>query len=140
MTTCVETYSTLRIMSDSVAPEKIGDQLGIEPTQTIPIDPTSRYRTRRQTHYWSWSTKDKIEGVENLEHIKAIVGLLKGKESILNNLREEGCEIDVVNYWVSIGQGGPELDVDTMKELYELGLPIWWDVYFERDTAEKSLG
>ena len=55
---------------------------------------------------------------------------MDGKEIALRHLRERGCDIDICCYWVSSGQGGPSLDVQTLERLARLGLPIWWDVYF----------
>ena len=52
-------------------------------------------------------------------------------EQMRESLRNAGCETDICCYWVSTGQGGPSLEVATMEELARLGLPIWWDVYFD---------
>ncbi len=49
-----------------------------------------------------------------------------------------GCQTDISNYWVSNGQGGPSLVVDMMGELHERGLPIWWDMYFERADEREE--
>lgn len=127
---CIETFATLRIFSATISPETIGERIGIEATEMRPIDPESTYRPRRETNYWAWCTKGKIDSKENLLHIAAIIDRLKDKVIQLESLRESGCQIDICNYWVSTGQGGPSLDAATMGTLSKLGLEIWWDVYF----------
>jgi hypothetical protein len=62
------------------------------------------------------------------------LGRIAGKRAALDELRSLGCEIDVVNYFVSSGQGGPELDTSTIDTLSQLGLSIWWDVYFGEES------
>lgn len=127
---CTETYATLRIFSADVHPDKIGELLGVEATRTVPRDPDSKYRVRREWHMWSWQTRDVVESTDNTEHLAEIVRQLDGRSQLLRELREMGCQTDIFCYWVSNGQGGPSLDVDMMGNLHELGLPVTWDMYF----------
>ena len=131
---CLETYATLRIFSDDVHPERITELLGISPTETIPRDPSGKYRVRREKHLWRLQSRGAVASRDNLEHIGWILGRIAGKRAALDELRSIGCEIDVVNYFVSSGQGGPELDTPTIDALSQLGLSIWWDVYFGEES------
>jgi hypothetical protein len=133
MTTCLETFATLRIFSKSIDPEAIEQALGIEATACRPLNPLSRYRTERENHFWAWSTQGSIESLDGLEHIRALLSLLQDKQQPLEQLRQAGCEIDVCCYRVSSGQGGPTLDVPALAELARLGLEIWWDIYFGKE-------
>jgi hypothetical protein len=72
-----------------------------------------------------------VNSADNALHIAALLEIFGGKQEEFESLRSAGCETDVSCYWVSSGQGGPSLEVETMKELARLGLPIWWDVYFD---------
>lgn len=128
--TCIKTYATLRIFSTDVHPDEISAVLGITATRTIPRDPGSKYRTRRENHAWFWETRDLVKSADNAEHIAAIIRQLDGRADVLQTLRDRGCEIDISNYWDSDGQGGPYLDVDLIGDLHRLGLPIGWDIYF----------
>jgi len=65
-------------------------------------------------------------------------GQVSGRSDALEKLRDMGRQTDISNYWVSNGQGGPSLDVDMMGELHEPGLPIWWDMYFERADEREE--
>jgi len=131
--TCVETFATLRIFSRTIDPRGVSDALGIEPTDAISIDPSSKYGPRRETNYWGWCTRSHVNSTDNIAHIAAILEQVRNKKAQLEHLRNSGCETDVCCYWVSGGQGGPSLDPSMMGELSQLGLGIWWDVYFDRE-------
>jgi hypothetical protein len=130
---CIETYVTLRIFSEFMQPEEIGAILGIKATRALARDLESRYRPRRECNFWAWSTQEKDVSLDSVAHINVIVTLLKDKRECLNTLRARGCKIDLMSYWVSNGQGGPSLDIQTMKSLCDLGLEIWWDIYFHNE-------
>lgn len=127
---CIETFATLRIFSKTMSPIVIGEQLGLDATEMLPIDQESRYKPRREANYWGLCTKGQVESKDNLLHIAALINELKNKSSQLERLRESGCQIDICNYWVSTGQGGPYLDAATIEALSSLRLDIWWDIYF----------
>ena len=137
---CLETYATLRIFSDSLHPDEVTRRLGVEPTMGRPINLESKYRHERESHYWGWSSDSQVASRDGLEHIGSIVELLRGKHDALQDLQRVGCQIDRCCYWVSSGQGGPSLDVAAIKALSSLDLEIWWDVYFghPKDYGEAS--
>lgn len=140
--TCLDVYATLRIFSSSMHPDEISRMIGITATQSRAIDPTSKYRPRREYNYWAWESRYEIHSLNGLEHVRRVIELLRGKEDRLKYLREAGCDIDVCCYWVSSGQGGPSLDVETLGDLASLGLEIWWDIYFGKgeEYVERIAG
>ena len=127
---CLETFASLRVFSPTLSLEAISAALGVAPSTAKPIEPASRYRPRREMNFWSWRSDRAVTSRDGLEHIRAIVQLLDGKQHTLAELTAAGCQIDICCYYVSPGQGGPQLDVATLRALAELGLEIWWDVYF----------
>ena len=129
---CVETYVTLRIFSDSMHPDEISAILGIDAMDARPRDINSRHRPRREHNLWAWDTRP-FESTDNLDHIKKVLEVLDGKQDRLDKLRALGCEVDLYSYWVGNGQGGPFLDISTMRSLCDLGLEIGWDTYFRKD-------
>ena len=139
---CLETYVVLRIFSQTLDPEEITRVLGIAATQTRPMEPDSRYRPRREYHYWNWSTDSRVSSLNSLDHVRAVIELLKGKEQQLEQLRARGCQIDVWCHWVSSGQGGHCLDVPALAALAHLGLEIGWDIYFgtSDEYADSTTG
>ena len=132
--TCLETYANLRIFSELLHPNEISELLGLEATDTIPLNPESKYRVRRETNYWGWNSRTVVSSTDNLEHVAAITQRLSGKRALLDQLREKGCEIDICCYWVSSGQGGPLVDRSMLAALSQLDLEIWWDVYFGEES------
>jgi hypothetical protein len=137
---CLETYATLRIFSQSLSPERIETLLGVPATSRLPIDPGSKYLNRQEWNLWRWSTESIVESRDNLKHLHAIIERLDGKAEQLAGLRAKGCQTDIFCYWVSSGQGGPYLDATTSSALAELGLDISWDMYFGDESDYNDDG
>ena len=136
--TCLETFATLRVFSETMTPDSISRVLGVESTKSEPRDEHSKYRTRREQNYWACCTKDLLNSADGVAHLGKLTTLFAGKGQELDSLRAVGCEIDVCCYWVSSGQGGPLLAIDIMQSLVELKLEIWWDVYFGEDDDYQT--
>ena len=131
---CLETFATLRIFSDSMHPDEIESILGLTATSKFPRDETSRYRHRRETHGWLFTTENTVESRDNGEHLKVIIALLTPRAEALHRLQSLGCNTDIFCYWISSGQGGPGLDVEMMERLCSLKLAISWDMYFGEES------
>jgi hypothetical protein len=129
--TCVETYSTLCVFSDSVAPAAITTELGIPPTETFKKGEShSKGRLQRKANGWFYSTEGLLQSKDTRRHIDS-------KERAIETLRQKGCKMDISSYWVSIGQGGPALWPCQMIKLGNFGIEIWWDIYF-RSNKENT--
>ena len=135
--TCLRTYATLLIYSDSMPPAAISAELGIQSTREFARDPSSRYKPNREHNFWSWTTQELVASTDFSDHLRAIFDQLAGKSSALANLQLAGCETRISCYWDSDGQGGPWLDLRIIEELARLRLEIWWDIYFV-DTASPD--
>ncbi len=129
--TCVETYSTLRIFSDGVSPDKITRFLQTEPTDSfLKGQSFNQGKLKRKANGWFYSTKELSSSKDTRRHLDLILAALDGKDDAVGKLQREGCKIDVTTYWLSIGQGGPWLTPQQMLRLGVLGVEIWWDIYF----------
>lgn len=128
--TCVETYVTFRVFSDRMPPEVVTEALGMEPTDSFRSGEVYGQGRKRKTHGWFYSTEGATTSRDSRRHLDLLIGALEGKAGVLERLREDGCEADIVSYWVSNGQGGPALRPDQMLKLGALGIPVWWDIYF----------
>jgi hypothetical protein len=131
--TCVETHSTLRIFSDDIGPDRITSVLGISPTDSFHQGESSGNGRQRKTHGWFYSTEQSSSSKDTRHHIDIILAMVEGKDEKIAALRQKGCEFDIVSYWVSRGQGGPELLPHQMLKLGTLGISIWWDIYFKNE-------
>ncbi len=136
---CLETFATLRVFTESLDSEAVEKILGIAATRTRARDERSAMHGQRESHFWSWSTEGLVESLDGLDHIQAITTTFANKRAQLDDLRARGCEIDICCYWVSSGQGGPNLDAAALEALNRLGLEIWWDVYFGK-KSEYAVG
>lgn len=130
---CLETYATVRVFSASISPDEVESILNIPATEKRPIEQTSPYRHRREMHGWFWSTQHLSDSQDNTAHLAAIIEALTPRAEGLQRLQSMGCSTDIFCYWVSTGQGGPELDVQTMRALCSLNLPVSWDMYFTEE-------
>ena len=129
--TCVETYSTLCVFSDDIAPDEITKLLQIEPAHAFRKgDSHSRGKLQRKTNGWFLSTRKLSSSKDTRRHIDLILAALDGKVDSVRKLQLKGCKFSISSYWVSIGQGGPWLMPHQMIKLGALGIDVWWDVYF----------
>jgi len=136
--TCVKTYSTLCIFSDAVDPAEISATLGVMATSSFKKgEPYSKGRLQRKANGWFYSTKGSVRSKDTRRHIDFILKALDSKETAIGTLRQKGCKMDISSYWVSIGQGGPTLRPHQMTKLGNLGIEIWWDIYFDEEETTK---
>ena len=131
----IETHATLRVFSESLSRDRISEVLGVNATGGHEKDPSAKSRSKRESSYWCWTTKGALETADNSAHIDQIINKFQDKEHALRELREQGCETDICSFLVTTGQGGPELELSTMASLNKLGLPIWWDIYFDENET-----
>ena len=129
---CAETHSTLRIFCDDLFPNQISEALQIQPTDAfLKGDVHGQGRHQRKTNGWFYSTKKLCESTDGRLHLDLILAALEGKADPVEELRNRGCTLDIVSYWVSTGQGGPWLMPQQMLQLGRLGIEVWWDIYFQ---------
>lgn len=134
--TCIETYSTLRVFSDDIAPEEITRVLQIEPSESFQKgDNFSHGKLRRKTNGWFYSTEKLCDSKDTRRHIDLVLSMLEGKEQAVHRFQLQGCELDITSYWVSTGQGGPWLMPQQMLKLGSLGIEVSWDIYFSGEEA-----
>jgi len=130
--TCAETYSTLRVFSDDLAPGEITRALQIEPTESFRKgDSHSQGRLQRKANGWFYSTQKLCDSKDTRRHIDAILAVLEGKTEWVQKIQHRGCTLDITSYWLSSnGHGGPWLMPEQMLKLGRMGISVWWDVYF----------
>ncbi|MEM8781026.1 MAG: DUF4279 domain-containing protein [Cyanobacteria bacterium P01_G01_bin.49] len=126
---CTHTYAALDIHSESLSPNEITLFLGIKPTSSEPKDPCSKYKHRRESNFWTWSTKEKSNSLNNLHHVRVIVSAFEAKAEQLAQLRQKNCTMRIFSFWSHDNQGGFGLDLEAMEKLHRLGLEIFWDIY-----------
>jgi hypothetical protein len=134
--TCEKTYVGLRIYPGKIHPDQVTKLLSIKPSRTQVAG--ERIGNKKSKHVknngWFLSTENEIQSVDCGRHIDWILKKLSGKADVIHNLQIEGAKIDISCFWVSkSGHGGPMLNPAQMKELSNLNIEIWCDVYFNDD-------
>lgn len=124
--TCEETYATLRIYPGEVAPERVTERLGLDPSET-----QRTTRAGRPLNGWFLSTEGAVQSRDLRSHLDWLLDRLEGSGAALRELVQAGAKVDVSCYWLSAGgHGGPTLTPRQMARLAELQLDCWFDVYF----------
>jgi Domain of unknown function (DUF4279) len=130
--TCKKTYTTLRIFSESISPQKITTLFGIDPTDSfVKDDAIGKCSAKQKQNGWFLSTETKVLSKDFRRHLDWIISVIIDYDDAVKNLHLNGAEIDISCYWVSMGQGGPAMSCQQMKQLGHLGIDIWWDIYFD---------
>jgi hypothetical protein len=136
--TCAETFATLRIFSDDFAPEEITATLDIQPTSTFRKGEShGGGRFQRKVNGWFYTTQQITNSRDFRRHLDLILDRLSGRSGAVKTLQAKGCQMDIMSFYVSFGQGGPWLMPRQMRALGALDLSIWWDIYFRREDEEK---
>lgn len=81
---------------------------------------------------WFLETDRVIASKDVRRHVDWLIEQLTGKEEIVRQVLANQGRVEVSCYWFSSnGHGGPMLSPYTMGKLSELGIGIWFDVYFD---------
>ena len=136
---CVVTYSTLRVFSDSVAPAEISLALKLDPTTSFlkgqPISP--RVDTPRRQHGWLLCSEHHVHSRDTRRHLDWLLDLIERNSGALASLQSRGVSADIYSYWVSAhGQGGPILSPPQLARLARFGLECSYDIYFGGDSDD----
>jgi hypothetical protein len=132
--TCAEAYATLRLYHPEARPEVATSALGVEPTEVQHVGDTyessNRIRTKK-LNGWFLSSEAAVSSFDISKHIDYILSSLSGKEPVLTRLKAEGWRADIACMWDSAyGHGGPTLAPEMLRRLANLGVELWFDIYF----------
>lgn len=136
--TCASTSAGLRVMSESLQPGVVTARLGVQPSRTQVHGELPRPASKHPFKYGGWflESKGHIQSRDARRHIDWLLQQLRGKEVAIAEFKAEGHTVDVCVYWESVGHGGPTLDPSHMIQLGELGIELWFDIYFPgKDSA-----
>lgn len=139
--TCNETYASLIISRGADPPQVVTEQLCLQPTTMRELGQAGRWRNGEwlgqaselisRFHIWKLETKGIVESRDSLRHIDYLLEILDGKEDVLVSLARDGWKIEICVFWDSKwGHGGPIITPITMSRLAQLGIALWYDVYF----------
>ena len=79
---------------------------------------------------WFLESDGHVQSRDARRHLDWLLSQLVGKSHVFTQLMAEGNTVDVCCKWDSVGQGGPLLSSPQLEGLAQLGLELWFDVYF----------
>lgn len=137
--TCVETFATLRFYHTDSSPDAVTEALDVPPSkfQVNGMNIFNGMEVRRPISGWFLCSKGEVESKDVRRHVDWIIDQIRGSESRIESLHNQGWRSDINCYWLSIGHGGPMLDPPQMADLAKLNLTCGFDVY-SNDNSEQD--
>lgn len=139
--TCEFTHAKLRVYSESMSPEQMAAALQVAPTAVQHKGDVRNPKGRRpipvQLNALFVESEGSVTSLDARKHIDWVLERLEGRAAQLSSLVAQGARADITCLWISAsGHGGPTLSPKQCKQLAELGLDVWFDVYMGGDDAE----
>lgn len=141
--TCKRCSVSLVLYHESSEPAVVSGILGLAPHHIYSAEPRRVDRrssntsdvvdavTAAKPSCWVLSSDGVIESRDVRRHLDWLLSLAGTRGDALRQLRAVGWRASVTVFWVSAtGHGGPVLEPYELAALGELGLPIWFDIYF----------
>ncbi len=144
--TCTRTYATLRIVHRDAHPEAVTALLGLEPSDLWVKGELRRMRdgewcdVRRpnKESRWMLTSDEQLDSRDSLRHIDWVLEGFETKNAEFFQLASAGWEFMMAVYWESEhGDGGPRTTPLTMQRLSDLGIELWYDVYFPYEKPTR---
>jgi uncharacterized protein DUF4279 len=139
--TCSYTHAWLRIMSEDMNPDEITEVLGVTPTQIQRKGDQRSYGKLKvhETSGWWISTKEKLDSLDARHHLDWILDQISNKQQEVAMLQQRDYLIDVCVRWDSkSGHGGPTLSQKQLRGFGNLGIEVWFDIYFDSDDFDNE--
>ncbi len=130
---CSRTYASLALSHTSKSPDEVSQYFATEPDFVgRKGEVWSKYRPPRQLNVWRITTRNLEESKDYRKHLDLILTFVEKHIKSIDALRSQGWEIYIPCFWESsAGNGGPYLDVATMKRLVKYDLELHFDIWFD---------
>lgn len=132
--TCEETYVTLRVYHDSADPASVSSALRLEPSDSQRVGEAYERRGVTRSYKlsgWFLCSEGRVESYDTAKHLDWLLQQLQPSHQALDSLRSQGWRMDIACLWDShAGHGGPTLSRDLLRRLADLGIELWFDIYF----------
>ena len=131
---CVRTYVTLAIYSESRDVRSLTRALGVRPSRSITAgQPISSLGSQRNAKWngWFFSSRRKCLSRDLRAHLDFVLDRIAPAKGTIERLLEQGCEAHLSIFWESAaGNGGPLLDHRIITRLAEFPLELHFDIWF----------
>jgi len=129
------------VLNEQLDHQEISDLLGLEPTKSTTAGEITSKSSGRKRKYSGWflESTGQVESKDARDHFAWILDRIAGKGSALKELASRGYLVDMCCRWDSAcGQGGPSMDPQQMIQLGELGIELWFDIYFDQEARADA--
>ncbi|UZJ43823.1 DUF4279 domain-containing protein [Marinimicrobium sp. C6131] len=139
--TCAKTDALLRIFSDDKSPSEISGFLGIEPTSSQEkggLRNPNNPKSKSKVNCWYFGSKADVQSNDSRRHLDWVIERIYPKKKEFIELKQAGADISICCIWESSSNhGGPTIDPTQMGPLSELGIPVWWEFWYNYDTENS---
>jgi hypothetical protein len=128
-------YATLRAYHPDLPPSWVSEALALSPTSTTqrgtPVG--GPQGPRAPLNGWFLATRNLVSSPNPTDHFAFLVDRLRPRIRVLETLRTAGFELDISVYFYVDGSRQFTLPSEQLRDLGDLGLDLWWDVYWVSD-------
>ena len=126
---CIRCYATFRLFSETLLPDFVTEQLGVQPARVWEKG-SSQASLRRKQNGWFLTSKGEVSTLDAEQHLSWLANQLITGQEFLTTLAPHSTA-DIMCFWHSAGvaEGGPTLSAPLMAKLSQLNLAIKWSIY-----------
>ena len=138
---CSDTHAWLRVIDEALDLAEVTANLGVGYSKCIKVgDLKSAKLDKRYTHSgWFLESAGQVDSRDLRDHLGWLLEHLAGKGAPLQEFLARGYLVDICCRWDSAwGHGGPTLDPAQLRQIGDLGLEVWFDIYFDGEAASAS--
>lgn len=138
--------ATLIILSDDLVPERISELLKIEPNQTWRrgerksfVQPNGTVIYFDSVYEWGgWKSfiPDEKQDLELHERLAHWCNLLEGRESVMRELEEQGCWLQINCYVSTSATASIILSADLQRRLASLRLELSFSIFADEGSSD----
>lgn len=133
-----EVYAYFFITDYECNHNEITDLLKINPNKIECKGEISSSGRQRKENYWIIDSKSLKNEIYIHNHIKYVIDIIYNKKNIIYDLSKKYyCGINCVGKYYP-PTFGMHLDVDLIKKIYELNVPVDFDIYWIDPTIDYS--
>lgn len=121
-------------MSEDLNPDEVTDILGVVPTEIQRAGELRSEKTKKvhKTSGWFLSTEGVLNSLDARHHLDWLLDRIANKRNQIEALKKRQYLVDVCVRWDSkSGHGGPTLSQNQLLGFGNLGVEVWFDVYFD---------
>ena len=132
---CEKTFLSLRIFNDELIPERITQDLGIEPSDShrkgeVRVSKAGKRYAAFPSGLWLLCTEKSVESTDLSDHLDFIFKQISGKSIFFKKYRTLGFNIDLFVFWqCATFHGGPFINYVHAALLAKYKINLNFDIF-----------